>query len=75
MKNRIKFFVIALIYSVLANYASGQVNYASNVSKRITETKVYITYDLFSTDGAKYFNVELKLTYANNQRIIPKTIM
>jgi len=65
---KINYVIIMLVLSLFGKIALSQENFASNISKSISEDgKLLITYDVASQDGAKSFSVILLLTYEGKQ--------
>jgi PKD repeat protein len=68
MRSKIIYVAIILVLSLFGKIALSQENFASNISKSISEDgKLLVTYDVASTDGAKSFSVILLLTYEGKQ--------
>jgi PKD repeat protein len=65
MKNLI---ILLAIFFLSIRICSGQENFASNISKNVSDDeKFLITYDIISDNGAKSFSVILLITYQGKQ--------
>lgn len=68
MNIQIKYVAILLIFTFLTKIGLSQENFASNISKSVSDDeKLLITYDIKPTNGAKSFTVVLLITYQGTQ--------